>query len=253
MTLALTREVPESISACELTHLERTPIDVPQARAEHAAYEQALLALGIEVRRLPPLPDHPDSVFVEDTAVVLDEVAILTRPGAASRRPEVASVREGLAPWRTLRSIEAPATLDGGDVLVLDREILVGLTARSNATGAEALARHVEPFGYRVRTVRVQGCLHLKSGVTRAGERTLVLNPTWVDPRDFPGWDLVRVDPEEPFGANVLWVAGTVICAEHQPRTAGRLDAAGCRLRLVPAGELALAEGGVTCCSLVVP
>lgn len=252
MPLALTREVPESIVHCELTHLTRVPISVLRARAEHAAYEQALADLGLEVRRLPPLADHPDSVFVEDTAVVFDEGAVVTRPGAPSRRAEVASVREALASWREVREIEGPGTIDGGDVLVLDRDVVVGLTARTTAAGAEALARLVAPWGYRVRTLPVTGCLHLKTAVTRAGARTVVLNPAWVDAAAFPGWQVVEVDPAEPFGANVLWHDGTVICAEHLLRTATRLEGAGSRVRLVPAGELARAEGGVTCCSLIV-
>lgn len=252
MPLALTREVPESIVNCELTHLERVPVSVLRARTEHAAYERALEELGLQVRRLPPLPEHPDSVFVEDTAVVLDEVAVITRPGAASRHGEVVSVREALAPLREVRSVEPPGTIDGGDVLVLERDIVVGLTARTTAEGADALARHVAPWGYRVRTLPVTGCLHLKTAVTRAGERTLVLNPAWVDRAAFAGWDIVDVDPAEPYGANVLWYDGTAICAEHLLRTATRLDGAGSRVRLVPAGELARAEGGVTCCSLIV-
>lgn len=251
--IALTREVPDSITRCELTHCAREAIDVVRARTEHAAYERALTDLGFDVVRLPAAPDLPDSVFVEDTAVVLDEVAVLTRPGAISRRPEVATVCKTLAALRPVRTLEAPATLDGGDVLVLDREIVVGLSARTNRAGAERLAAFVEPFGYRLRTVPVTACLHLKSAVTRSGVGTLVLNPDWVDPAAFPGWEIVPVDPGEPAAANVLFVdaIGAALAAEGFPRTVERLRRHGLAVETVPAYELAKAEGGVTCCSVL--
>lgn len=252
--IALTREVPGSITQCELTHCTREVIDVPRARTEHEAYERALADLGFDVRRLLATPDLPDSVFVEDAAVVLDEVAVMTRPGAASRRPELPSVCEALTALRPVRSLDAPATLDGGDVLVLDREIVVGLSSRTSAAGAALLARHVGAFGYRLRTVPVTACLHLKSAVTRAGARTLVLNPVWIDATEFPGWEIVTVDPAEPAAANVLYVdhAGVALAAAGFPRTLERLTRRGLEIRAVPAFELAKAEGGVTCCSLLV-
>lgn len=252
--IALTREVPPSVVRCELTHLAREPIDVARAREEHAAYERALAALGFEVQRIPATPEFPDSVFVEDAAVVLDEIAVLTRPGAPSRRPELPTVCEALSALRPVRAVEAPATLDGGDVLVLDREIVVGLSARTDAAGAEQLAALVAPFGYRVRAVPVTACLHLKSAVTRAGERTLVLNPAWVDAASFAGWELVTVDPGEPAAANVLYAewSDVALAAAGFPRTVERLMRRGLTVRTVPAFELAKAEGGVTCCSLVV-
>jgi dimethylargininase len=249
--IALVREVPAAIAACELTHLSRTPIDVARARAEHALYVDALRQAGLEVRDLARADDLPDAVFVEDTAIVLDEVAIISRPGAPSRRAEVPSVREALAPLRDLRTIEAPATLDGGDVLVLGRDVVVGRTPRTNAEGVTQLERHLVPLGYRVRDTAVTGCLHLKSAVTRAGEENLVVNPAWVDPAAFPGWDVVPVHPDEPFGANVLWLGLSLLCAAAFPRTNERLSR-GAVIATVPAGELAKAEGGLTCCSLLV-
>ena len=250
--IAFTRAVPSAIVRCELTHLAREPIDLGLAQAQHNQYEDALRAAGVEVTRLVPQDDLPDSVFVEDTAVVLDEVAVITRPGSLSRRDEVESVREALARHRTIASIEAPATLDGGDVLVLDREVLVGLTPRSNLSGMQQLRARLAPFGYEVRAVPVRGCLHLKSAVTRAGARTLVANPSWVDPALMPGWEVVPVDPREPFAGNVLWLGATTIVAESFVRTNAALArSTDSTLVPVPAGELAKAEGGVTCCSLI--
>lgn len=251
--IAYTRQVPASIGQCELTHLARRPIDLHRARAEHDAYEEALGDLGVVVRRLEPRDDLPDSVFVEDTAVVLDEVAVVARPGAPSRRPEVASVREALARHRPVAAITAPATLDGGDVLVLDRDVLVGRTGRTNEAGAQRLASILSPFGYRVRVVPVTGCLHLKSAATRASPGAVVVNPAWIDVAGFAGWDVVAVDPAEPFAANVLWLGAVTLAAEAFPRTNERLArVAGTRVVTVPAGELALAEGGLTCGSLIV-
>lgn len=251
--IAFTRAVPRSIADCELTHLERKSIDLGNARGQHERYEVALRAAGAEVVRLPARDTMPDSVFVEDTAVVFDEVAILTRPGAESRRGEVESVRDALAEYRALETIEAPGTIDGGDVLVLDRDVLVGLTPRSNADGVEQLQSLLAPFGYRVRGVPVRGCLHLKSAVTRAGLRTVIANSDWVDPAHFDGWDVVAVDPSEPDAGNVLWLGDHTIVAEAFPRTNELLArATDSELLTVPADELAKAEGGVTCCSLIV-
>jgi dimethylargininase len=251
-SVALTREVPASIAHCELTHLAREPIDVARARSEHGAYERVLASRGFTVRRLPSLADHPDSVFVEDTAVILDDVAVLARPGAASRRAEVDSVRDALGKLRRLFAIEPPGTLDGGDVLVLDRDIVIGLSARTNAAGAARFETLVTPLGYRVHTVAVTRCLHLKSAITRAGARTLVLDPAWIEPPRLPGWDVVAIDPGEPFAANVLWLGDVTVCAAAFPRTADRLRERGLVVETVPAYELARAEGGVTCCSLLV-
>lgn len=251
--IAYTREVPSTLAQCELTHRCREPIDVMVARVEHARYEEALRAAGAEVRRLPALDRLPDSVFVEDMAIVLDEVAVIGRPGAASRRGEVDSMRAALAPHREIVSIEDPATLDGGDVLVLDREILVGLTSRTSEAGVQQLTDLLAPHDYRVRGIPVTGCLHLKSAATRGGPRTVVVNPDWVDVREFAGWNVVNVDPGEPDAANVLWLGAMTIVPEGFPRTRRRLArSAGAELLPVPAGELAKAEGGVTCCSVIV-
>ncbi|MGH8216928.1 MAG: dimethylargininase, partial [Rhodanobacteraceae bacterium] len=131
-SIAITRAVSRAIERCELSHLQRRPIDLALARRQHAAYEQALREAGCEVLQLPEQPDWPDSVFVEDAAIVLDEVAVATRPGAPSRRDEVASVVSALEPFREVLGIESPATLDGGDVLRLGKRICVGASARSN-------------------------------------------------------------------------------------------------------------------------
>jgi dimethylargininase len=243
--VALTREVPLAINACELTHVQRQPIDLAAARAQHAAYEAALAAARCTVRRLPPLDGMPDSVFVEDTAVVVDELAVIARPGAASRRGETSSVAEALRADRDVVEILEPGTLDGGDVLQLGKSVYVGLSSRTNAEGARQLAAFLGAYGYHVRPVEVRGALHLKSAATRVLGGVLV-NPDWIDKSIFDG-EVIDVDPGEPFAANVLLAGDALLCSTAFPKTNARLT----NVVEVDASELAKAEGGLTCCSIV--
>lgn len=253
MLLAITREVSPRIAACELTHLVREPIDLERALQQHRQYEALLEELGCKLIRLPAEPELPDSVFVEDTAVVLDELAVITRPGAESRRAETASIADVLKQYRKLFYIQPPATLDGGDVLRIGKTLYVGLSARSNAKGTQQLRRIVAPFGYSVAGVGLHGCLHLKSAVTRVDEDTLLINRRWVDAGVFESMRQIDVADAEPFAANALLVGGSVIYPEAFPRTRACLEEHGIRVRTVDAAELAKAEGGVTCSSLVFP
>lgn len=250
--IALTRAVSSSIGRCELVHLERVPIDLERARAQHAAYEDCLAALGCEIVRLPEAPELPDSVFVEDVAVVLDEAAIIARPGAPSRRGEVDSVARALAAWRPLVALREPATLDGGDVLRLGRKLYVGLSTRSNRAAIEPLRAALGPLGYTVEGVAVERCLHLKSAATAIGPRTILANPDWVDLATFADCEVVAVDPGEPFAANALRIGDALVFPRAFPRTRARLAVRGFAVREVDLSELQKAEGAVTCCSLIV-
>jgi dimethylargininase len=250
--LAITREVSAAIVRCELTHLQRAPIDVTRAQAQHRAYEMALESLGCEIRRLPADPDMPDSVFIEDTAVVLPDVAIVTRPGAGSRRREIDAVADALALVRPLVLMTPPATLDGGDVLVVDRTVFVGRSTRTNDAGIEQLREAVTPFGCTVVAIETRGCLHLKSAVTALDPATLLMNPVWVPRDSLRGFAAVDVDPSEPSAANVVSIRRRVLAAAAYPRTAERLSRAGFDVTIVEADELAKAEGALTCCSLLV-
>jgi dimethylargininase len=249
--IALTRPVPQSLTQCELTHLRRVPIDSTIARAQHAEYERTLAALGCEIVQVAAADELPDSVFVEDTAIVLDEIAIITRPGAAPRRPETAAVAATLGAFRQLQFLSEPATLDGGDVLRLGRVLYVGLGTRTNAAGVQQLADFVSPHGYDVRTVTVDDCLHLKSAVTEVAAGVVVINPEWVNGQMFPDHAIIEVDPSEPTAANVLRIGDTVVCPAAHPRTNARVSSAA-RVLTVDVSELAKAEGAVTCCSLVI-
>lgn len=251
MRVAVTRAVSPNIGRCELTHLARQPIDVDKARAQHARYEECLATLGCQVQRLPVEPGLPDSVFVEDTALVLDELAIITRPGAASRRPETEAVARALRPYRQLAHIAAPATLDGGDVLQVGRQVFVGLSPRTNPAGVAQLQTLLEPLGYIVKGVPVTGCLHLKSAATLVATDTLLIHRAWVEAAAFGPLELIDVDPVEPFGGNALLVGETVVYPAAYPGTRRRLEERGIPVQVVDVSELAKAEGGVTCCSLI--
>lgn len=251
MLVAITREVSPSLGDCQLTHVARTPIDVERADAQHRAYQRALASLGCRVLTLEAEPAMPDAVFVEDVAIVLDEVAVLTRPGAESRREEGASVAELLARYRPLRHIEAPATIDGGDVLRIGRTIYVGQSGRSNAEGIAQLQAIVAESGYRVQPVSIRGCLHLKSAVTAVRDDTLLLQPAWVDASSFPGFNIIEVDPGEEHAANILRIGAVAVMPACFARTAQRLREAGVEVVTVDVSELQKAEGATTCCSLV--
>jgi dimethylargininase len=250
--IAITREVSAALGACQLTHLARVPIDVELARAQHREYEQALRDAGYVVERLDSNGEMPDSVFVEDIAVVFDELAIITRPGAASRRIETAAVAGALARHRALHAIQAPGTVDGGDVLVAGKQVFVGLSTRTNDDAAVQMARLLQPHGYKVREVVVHDCLHLKSAVTTLSDDLLLVNPAWIDRETFDGFMLVEVDADEPGAANALRLDDRVLCSASFPRTAARLERRGLRVERVAASEVAKAEGAVTCCSLIV-
>jgi dimethylargininase len=251
MLLAITRKISPRFSDCELTHLERQPIDLDLARAQHHAYETALRELGCEVISLPPEADLPDSVFVEDVALVFDEVAIITRPGADSRKPEIKSIARALQPYRTLCFIEAPGTLDGGDVQCVGQTVYIGLSSRSNQSAVEQTQQILAPYGYTVKGVEVTGCLHLKSAVTQVSQDTLLINPAWVDRSIFGDMKFIEVDESEPSAANAVWIDDAVIYPSSFPKTRRCLEDAGLHLKIVDATEVAKAEGAVTCCSLI--
>lgn len=257
MFAAIVRRPAASLAtACELTFLDRTTIEVDALQRQHAAYQDALTEAGADVVVLDAIEALPDSVFVEDAAVVLDEIAILTRPGTASRQPEPDAIADAMRLHRRdVARIVAPGTLEGGDVLRIGRTLYVGLTTRTNRTGIEQLAALVAPHGYAVVAVDTPGSLHLKTACTALDDETLLANPAWVDLAPFAGLRILAVDPEEPFAANVLPVGDTRIVNAACPRTRARIEAhcaaAGLRTIAVDIGEFGKAEAGLTCMSLV--
>ena len=252
MTVAITREISPRFDECEITHIERIPIDLDAAHAQHHIYVNALRGLGCNVIELPAEPDLPDSVFVEDTAFILPEVAVITRPGADSRKPETESIIQALAPLIKLVRVQEPATVDGGDVLVLGKKIHIGLSTRSNQDAIDQLNGLLCDYGYTVTGVELHDCLHLKSAVTRVDDKTLLINKNWVDLSYFADFDFIEVDPSEPHAANCLPIDGSIIFPTAFPKTRAKLEERGYKVVTVDVSELAKAEGAVTCCSLII-
>jgi dimethylargininase len=251
MPIAYVREPSALLERCEVSYVKRVAIDAARARHQHRGYVEALEELGCELRWLPPLPEHADGVFVEDTAVVVPEGVVIARPGAASRRGEVESVAAALGPRTALTRLCEPATLEGGDVLRIGRRLYVGASARSNAAGTAQLSAALAPFGYQVSSVPMQGCLHLKSAVTFIPPATVLVNPEWVDGALFGAARIIQVAPEEAFGANTLTVAGVTLVSADYPRTRERLEEAGIVTRALTVSELHKAEAALTCMSLM--
>jgi dimethylargininase len=247
--VALTREVSANLPACELTFLAREPIVVSRARAQHETYRRLLADCGARVVLLPADDGAPDCCFIEDTAVVVDEIAVMAPLGALARRRESDEVAGALAAFRPVTRLELPATLDGGDVLVVGRHVFVGLSTRTNAAGAEGLGKALEPFGYRIVPTEVRGCLHLKTAMTAIDDETILANPALVDPP--AALRTVAVPDDEPSAGNVLRVGDVLCLSDAFPRTAELLRAHGRHVRSVDISELMKAEAGMTCLSLM--
>jgi dimethylargininase len=251
MLTAITRSVSPALADCELSFIPRQPINLAVAHQQHHAYEKLLAQLGARVISLPQQPTLPDSMFVEDPALVLDELAVIFPLGTETRRPEAASIAEALAPFRELVRVELPGTIEGGDILRIGRKLFVGLTARSNAEGISQLAAIVAPHGYTVASVPVNGCLHLKSAVTALDRHTLVGNRNWFEASLFDDYEWVDVDPTEPHAGNALTISDTVIFPASFPRTRDRIAARGLKITSLDISELQKAESGLTCSCLL--
>jgi dimethylargininase len=251
--VALTRAVSASLAQCQLTYLDRTPIDLDRARQQHAAYEALLSSLGWRIVRLPTLDDQPDAVFVEDAGIALDEVAILAPMGAASRAGESATVEDALSRFLPIDHLEPPAMLDGGDVLRAGRRLFVGISGRTNAAAVDQLGRLLDPYEYEVIPVSVEGALHLKSACSFLGDNSLLANAEWFDLRPFAGMAIVPVEKSEAWAASVLCIDGHVVIPSGFPRTAQVLSARGLCVDVINLDELRKAEGGPTCLSILLP
>ena len=250
MLTAITRAVSPAIVDCELTFVTRQPIDLAKAEAQHRAYQQLLGKCGARVISLPAEPALPDSMFVEDPAIVLPELAVIFPLGTESRRGEAASIAQALSKFRKLAYLTLPGTAEGGDILQVGPRIFAGLSSRTNAEGIRQLAAILAPRGYQVISVEVTGCLHLKSAVTYVGRNTLLANRAWFETKPFAGFEWIEVDPQEAHAANALAIHDTVIFPASFPRTAARLERAGFHVTPLDISELQKAESGLTCSSL---
>ncbi len=251
MLTAITRAVSRSLASCELTWLTREPIDLDLAVAQHNDYERALSEMGARVISLPEQPDLPDAVFVEDPLLVFDEIAIVTRPGAASRRAESESLAEAIAPFRKVHRMSGPATLEGGDVMRTGREVFVGRSGRTNAAGIAELSGVLAPFGYSVHPIEVRGCLHLKSACCPLGDGRILANPAWLDSAALRGYEVIEVAADEEAAANVLRIGDTVLMSTAFPHTQAIVRSLGLRVRAVDISEMMKAEAAITCSSVL--
>jgi dimethylargininase len=249
--VAIVRAPSSRLNECELTYIDRDPINIVAASAQHAAYCKILEACGAQVECLPASDDSPDSVFVEDTALVLDEIAVLCMPGAKSRRGEIDLIREVLSKHRPIFEIALPATIDGGDVLRVGRQLYVGRSTRTNLAAVQALREAVEPYGYKVMPVDISGSLHLKTACTALDDDTMLANPPWVNSGQFHAKRVLFVADDESWAANTLRVGETVLMNSQCPHTMALVSAAGYRVRAVDISEFLKAEAGLTCMSLV--
>jgi dimethylargininase len=248
---AITREVSSSINRCELSFHVREPIDVDKAIAQHKAYQNRLAEAGVRVVSLRAEPELPDAVFVEDAAVVTDEVAIIARMGAPSRRSETSTLIDALSRYRPIKFVLDPATLDGGDVVCVGQRVFVGLSRRTNEEGLAQIRDFLHVYDYDVRPVEVRGCLHLKSACSYIGNDTILANRSWIDANQFPGFQLIDVPDEESGGANALLLNGVVLMPGSFPKTRALLEQRGFHVQTVDLSELQKAEAGVTCTSLI--
>jgi dimethylargininase len=251
MLTAITRGVSPAIVNCELTFVSRQAIDLAKAQRQHRAYEQALEKLGARVISLAAEPSLPDSMFVEDPAIVLDELAVILPLGTESRRPEAATLAQALSKFRILKQVVVPGTLEGGDVLCIGRTLFVGLSSRTNVEGIAQLKALLEPHSYQIVSVPVTGCLHLKSAVTHLGRNTLLANRAWFDSKCFEGFEWIDVEAGEPHAANALALSGAVIFPASFPRTRALIEARDFQVVPLDISELQKAESGLTCSSLL--
>ncbi|MFY9556315.1 MAG: arginine deiminase family protein [Blastocatellia bacterium] len=251
MLIAITRHVSPSINNCELSFHHREPIDVSKAIEQHSAYQDCLAELGARIVSLPAEPHLPDAVFVEDPAVVVDEVAVISIMGAASRRPEAKSIAAALSRYRPIEFLREPASLEGGDVMRAGRLIFVGLSQRTNREGISQLTGILSPHDYHVHPIEVKGCLHLKSACSHIGNNTVLVNRSWIDARPLNGFEIIDVPDEEPAAANALLINDVVILPQSFPQTRALLERRGFRVRTIDVSELQKAEAGVTCTSLI--
>ena len=248
---AVTRGISPNMASCELTYRLREEIDLQKANYQLAHYRDLLRRWDVNLLTIPASESYPDCCFVQDTAVVLDEVCIIASMGAGSRRGEVSEVERLVSPFRKIKPILPPATLDGGDVVQVGKRLFVGHSKRTNARGIAALSTIVEPFGYVVVPVKVDGGLHLTTGCGVVNEETVLLNPHWVDAEAFRGLRRLTVPDEEPWAANTIHVNNFVCIEEGAPRTIELVEPYTRCIETLDISEFRKAEGSLSCLSLI--
>ncbi len=249
--LAIVRAPASALASGERSFIEREPIQFETALQQHANYAAVLSGLGLRLLHLPAMEDFPDSVFVEDTAIILDEFAILARMGTESRSLEVHGITPILSIYREVMHLEAPASLEGGDVIVSGKKVLIGISRRSNVSGVQRVEQLTKPLGYKVTPVSVHGCLHLKTACTLLPDGRLLLNPRWVDSSALAEFSTLEIPEKEPWAACQLSVGNRCVIDERHLATIELLSREKYHVQPIPLSELAKAEAGPTCLSLI--
>lgn len=247
MLTALTRQVSGAMNECQLTYAERQSINIEKAQLQHRNYEKYLESIGIKVISLDTDPSLPDCTFVEDTAIVTDEIAVITHMGAASRRAEAEKIVSVLEKFRPLKFINNSGTIEGGDVIKVGRVLYVGVSSRTNLDGIDQLSRLLSPYDYEIVPVKVHGCLHLSTGATFLGNQTFLVNPKWIDTSEFKKFDIIPVEENEPWAGNTLNLKGKILLPESSLKTAEKISKKGFEVATVDISELEKAEAGLTC------
>ena len=250
--IALTHIPSPNMQSCVRTFVPQAPIDHALAAKQHADYCQTLRDCRTQVLTLDVNVSRPDGAFIEDTAIVLDEVAVLCSLAPESCRDEPVGMEPILREHREIERIELPATVEGGDCLRVGRTLLVGQSCRTNAAGIAVLAGIVGHYGYQVRAIPVRGCLHLKTACTALPDGRLLVNPAWIDSAALADYELVAIPDEEPWAANVAVVRSSVLLNSAHARTADLIRSLGFDVRPIDLSEFSKAEAGVTCLSLFI-
>ena len=249
--IALTHVISPNIVRCELSFLERSPINYKRAVEQHEDYCELLRDCGLEVIELSMNRSFPDSTFIEDTAVVVDELAIMASMGIESRRGEVPGVESVFGYYRDIQHIQLPATLEGGDVLHIGKKTFVGISPRTNIAGFESLKEILEPFDYEVIPVAVSGCLHLKSACIAVDDQTVLVNPQWLDLQPLRDFRIIPVPEDEPAAVNSLRINTTICMHSGYKKTIDSLVKLGFSVTTIDISELLKAEAGMTCSSII--
>ena len=249
-THAIARKPCENFARGLTTAVDSEPADYRLMLEQHAAYLESLSVAGLEVIVLDPQPDYPDAHFVEDTAVVTSDVAVITIPGAQARRGEEESIIPVLSEYRRIERIQPPGKLDGGDVLQVSNHFFIGISERTNREGAEQLGRILQDYGNSWTTVDVGAGLHFKSGVNHVGDRNLLATPEFSKKEQLKDYDLIVLDPSESYAANSLLVNNYLLIPAGYPDTRQKLEFTNLKIIELETSELRKMDGGLTCMSL---
>ena len=247
---AVTRKPCKNFARGLTTAVGSEPADYGLMVKQHAAYLEALTTAGLEVIVLDPLPDFPDAHFVEDTAVVTPDVAVITNPGAAARRGEAESIAPILAKFRKIERIQPPGTVDGGDVLQVGNHFFIGLSERTNKQGAEQLGRILQSHGNTWTVVAVGAGLHFKSSVNYVGRNTLLITTAFAHNKRLQGYDKIVTERDEEYAANTLLVNEHLLMPAGFPHTRRQLEPLGFKIIELEISEVRKMDGGLTCMSI---